>query len=427
MAYDSILKALTGDAEEDLATNPWYVGGTKASAMDPTNPYEPAWKNILAKSLLNFSGGLGQGFGKSQAENQATERQSAVLSALSSTDPNAAFTKLSLDKPEYNKYATLYGIEDANNKAELRRKQNELRMATRFNKFVDVNPKDGTVTELPGAADSLASIEGTQEAAKAKARALVDEQYVPKLAGLKAQAEAPYKQEYGQLYPSLQPVSDEQIQIAAESLSLDPAELRQSVKTAQDLDRIVRMKGAAGERVRPPSSSEAERVANSRIFQQTMTELKDLADQMAKNNKGSVSRMLSAGRIPVIGGITEDPASAEYKYYALLDSAQQQYARGRDSGALAQSDIKLYGPLFQGSLLNDKPEVIKKRLEDIERRAIDARKEYLNSLKSGGANVDTYMREEGMNNNSSDEAKKAAFKQAYKAKRRAEMMQQGGK
>ena len=74
MAYDSILKALTGDAEQDLATNPWYVGGVKTSAMDPTNPYEPAWKNILAKSLLSFGSGLGQGFGKRQAENQATER-----------------------------------------------------------------------------------------------------------------------------------------------------------------------------------------------------------------------------------------------------------------------------------------------------------------------------------------------------------------
>ena len=427
MPYDSILKALSGDAEQDLATNPWYTGGTEMSSMDPTNPYEPAWKNILAKSLMSFGSGFGQGIGKRQAENQATERQSAVLSALSDTDPNAAFTKLSLQSPSYNKYATLYGIEDANNKAELKKKMNDLRLTTKFNKFVDVDPIDGTVTELPGAAASLASIEATQEAAKAKARALVDEQYVPKLAGLKAQAEAPYKQEYGQLYPSLQPVSDEQIQIAAESLSLDPAELRQSVKTAQDLDRIVRMKGAAGERVRPPSSSEAERVSNSRVFQQVVTELKDLADQMAKNDKNSVGRMLDAGSIPLVGRVSEDPDSPEYKYYALLASAQQQYARGRDSGALSTSDIKLYEPLFKGSLLNDKPQTIKNRLADIERRAVDARKEYLNSLKSGGANVDNYMREEGMINNSSDEAKKAAFKEAYKAKRRAEMMQQGGK
>ena len=44
MAYDSILKALTGDAEQDLASNPWYTGGREMSAMDPTNPYEPAWK-----------------------------------------------------------------------------------------------------------------------------------------------------------------------------------------------------------------------------------------------------------------------------------------------------------------------------------------------------------------------------------------------
>lgn len=187
MPYDSILKALTGDAENDLASNPWFTGGSQAVKMDPSNPYEPAWKNILAKSLLNFGGSFGQGFGKSQAEKAATERQNSVLSALSSSDPSAEFQSLSLKDPSFSKYGTLYGIEDANNKAALRQKMNDLRLTTRFNKFVDVDPS-GNVVELPGAADALGSIEGTQEAAKARARNMMDLEFSPQIEGAKTQA-----------------------------------------------------------------------------------------------------------------------------------------------------------------------------------------------------------------------------------------------
>jgi Fe-S cluster biosynthesis and repair protein YggX len=83
MAYDSILKALSGDAEQDLVTNPWYVGGAKASAMDPTNPYEPAWKNILANISKAGVSYKRQSKGRYILSYQAKE----ILSALDMMNP----------------------------------------------------------------------------------------------------------------------------------------------------------------------------------------------------------------------------------------------------------------------------------------------------------------------------------------------------
>jgi hypothetical protein len=209
-------------------------------------------------------------------------------------------------------------------------------------------------------------------------------------AGLdKFRGEMEIKKEFGELQSqrgmddlaSMQPLTPAQKMNFSTQLSVAP----ELLNTVGDVDRFVRVGNFKGEKTRPPSPAELSQIANAERFDKTIGELQGLAGAMADDSGaflGNAQRRVNSYL---------DPSSSEYKYYALLKSAQQEYARARDSGALSNQDVSRYDPLFMGSPWLESKADIQTRLSDILKRGQDSRAIALNTLKTGQVNVDGFL------------------------------------
>ena len=193
----SLLQALLQDEQDSYKTNPFIGAGTGLASAPLNYDTGSTGGNLLVTALKGLGAGILQGYGKSQADEENALRQGRLMEALSGSDPTSSLQSLTRSDPSFSKYATLYGLEDAQRKQQIADEENKLRLQTKYSKLIDIDPT-GQVRALPGAAESLAGIEGAQARAKADASNLSALEYEPTLEAQKLQnklaIEAPIRQ-----------------------------------------------------------------------------------------------------------------------------------------------------------------------------------------------------------------------------------------
>lgn len=153
------------------------------------------------------------------------------------------------------------------------------------------------------------------------------------------------------------------------------------IQTQGDLDRVMRAKGIAGEKVRPPSSQETEQLGVNDLFRDKVQSLKKQAETL--DNNGLVNAIQGAKALTWFGK-TDSPA---YKFYIDLKDAQQMYARAREKGRLSDQDLKFWAPIFEGLPLLDSKKAIIERLNHLDQGMKKAKLNQINTLKKGAVNM----------------------------------------
>lgn len=182
-------------------------------------------------------------------------------------------------------------------------------------------------------------------------------------------------------YPSLQPTTPEVQKRFGEALKVPENERQSRLGTMGALDKELSLGRMLGEQMRPISRMELAQLNANRNFQRRMGKLQGMIKDMGE---GSILRALKGGKIFSFFAKTESP---EYKFYAELDAAQQEYARGKDTGNLSTFDVTIWGPLFEGLPALDSKKALKERMRNIVDDMQFARKSMLDALKQGGTNI----------------------------------------
>lgn len=419
---DPLVEFLTQQQLEKERNNPFISASRSLKSTDiPYDARFGTWNNILAQAGKGLASGLLGGYGEREVQDQATADYGNLVKALNSGDFSAT--------PELSKFGQLYKAEQAQEQS-----KNDLALALLEKKMKFEPP------------DVRTFIEGTDQVQKQWDPASQSYNEIgrgPRWAfaahggGGEGGAAVNNNEELAALVDTLGLKDDEGKAARAAILGAPSAyEARQIFNSVRGTAESSRKREQ-----RPLNPGQIDQINATRNFSDLLSEAKTLADQVSSN------------RIRRVANSHINTGTPEFKLSGILNAAQQAYARARDSGALSKNDIEIYDKLFADFGVLDSKENIINRLKDLDSRSKKTLSNNLDSLRRGGFDVSQFMaldpnedfnvtlspeqaaKLDGMNIQNEDQLKAAvtglanaaqspmsdqAYKEAYKAKLRAQ-------
>lgn len=339
------------------------------------NPYKDSWKRMLLQGLAQ---GYTQSLGESQAQNEYSNLATKLSKAYESPNVIAA---LQGDR-DLGQFAGLASLIKNQRNAELDQYKEKLKLENPF--LFGATPQGASPANMESMVEGVTGggtgDQFTDEFIKARRLGAPAGQaitYATKKAGI------------GQRnYPSQTPLSPTQKDFYGQQLGIPEEQREERLSTMGALEKELDLQKFQGERKRPIGEAETKYLSSNDFFQYRVKRLEELADKMSDDP--GVIKAAKGGKILPWFGKTDSP---EYKYYAELTAAQQEYARSKDSGALSTFDVKIWEPLFTGLPIFDDKQTIKQRLKDLSTSIKEARKIQLTSMKKGGVNLFDFEKE----------------------------------
>lgn len=355
--YTELLQALANQQQQYAQSNPYLIGGqtilkTPVQTTEQSDPLQTA----LVQALQGFIGSAATAYGGQQAKQQGLQLGQKFQSALQSPDPISAL----LADPELSDMGQIMMLQKASEEAA---KTNKIALMKEQYKMENEN-KPPTLISDYGGKDILYK-------------------------GAEKLSEAPHQdQSTKRLGIMSEPALDSTIDELRALYNLSPTQLPYGT-TNMGVQQQIQIHTKSGENIRPPSAEEVKNITANDVFQTRIKELKELSKDVSEDG---LKRVKQAAKMDWIPGskLFADTESADYKFYALLKGAQQEYARTKDSGALNVFDVQLWGPLFEGIPLIDSKKAIDDRLNDIEKRQKEAKSLFLGNLKKGKVNTEGF-------------------------------------
>lgn len=179
-------------------------------------------------------------------------------------------------------------------------------------------------------------------------------------------------------------LSEGDINQFADTLGLKPEEAASLLRIQKAVPGIAGTLNSTGTNRRLASEKTLDAITKSENFTSTIKDLKDLANQMEKEDFGNLKRAFASGEVTKY---IKDPSSAAYKFYAKLNYAQKTLAGILEPGRLTDKDYDVLTPLVRGSPVYDSPKDIQDRLVQLEALGTKARNNILNVVNAGRRNV----------------------------------------